>query len=294
MQYGLKVFFVCVAVLVLGCSENVIKEAQAGGAPTPPPGFGPVENPTVVAPITWRPTYTPLTAFRGTDGRYHVQYQLLLNDVFPRSATIIGVRVVDTRTHQPTGDNRTVSDDGSDVAQKVRLFSTAGESHAVDFTDTMPSGGGGLMFFYLTYLNAGAVPSSIAHAFTTEQTNAAGATRDTATDAGMPVSPEKPLTISPTLLGPGWLDGNGSGPSIYEHRGTYQPANGVGKPDQAFAIDWIKLDAHGRTYAGNPLRNESFFAYGQPILSATSGRVVKADDEFPDQNSESIRAHHES
>jgi hypothetical protein len=85
------------------------------------------------------------------------------------------------------------------------------------------------------------------------------------------------------MRGSGWLDGNGAGRSIYDHRITLQPANGTVKPDQAYAIDWIKLDEQGHTFDGDPFKNESFFAYGQPILSASDGVVVSAEDGFPNQ-----------
>lgn len=265
------------AALLTGCGGH---SSDTAGAKD----FGAVEKPIVISPLTWSPTLTPITAFKATDGLYHVQYQLLLTDVFARAAKIAGGDVLDARTYRPTGRNRSLSDDGSDIRLKVRLFSAPGEGHAADFVSTVPPGTAGLMFFYLSYPTIDAVPSHIEHVFTAEQSSGGVTVRRTATDAGLtPVSAERPLVIAPPLRGTGWLDGNGAGPSIYEHRATYQPANGTAKPDQAFAIDWIKLDDKGRAFTGDPLKNQSFSAYGQPILSATDGLVVKAQDAFPDQ-----------
>lgn len=266
------------AVMLAGCGGP--SRSEAAGAKD----FGAIEKPIVISPLTWSPTLTPIAAFKATDGLYHLQYQLLLTDVFARTAEIVGGDVLDAHTHRPTGHNLSLSDDGSDIRLKIRSFSAPGEGHGADFGNVVPPGTAGLMFFYLSYPTLGAVPSHIEHVFTAEQTNGGVTIRRTATDAGLtPVSTERPLVIAPPMRGTGWLDGNGAGPAIYEHRATYQPANGTAKPDQAFAIDWIKLDDKGRVFTGDPLKNESFFAYGQPILSATGGLVVKAQDAFSDQ-----------
>ena len=211
----------------------------------------------------------------------HLQYQLLFMNVSRNPATVADGEVLDAHTHQATGHNQSISDDGYDIRLKVRPFASTDDGHAVDFVRTVPAGQAGVMFFYLSYPTTDAIPEHLQHRFTAEFGDN---TRTTATDAGLiRVSAEQPVVIGPTMRGSGWLDGNGAGPSIYEHRLTLQPANGTVKPDQTYAIDWIKLDEQGHTFNGDPFKNESFFAYGQPILSGTDGVVVSAEDGFPNQ-----------
>jgi hypothetical protein len=109
--------------------------------------FGIRQDPIVVSPLTWNPTYLPITAFKATDGLYHLQYQLLFMNVFNNPATVADGDVLDAHTRQATGHNQSISDDGHDIRLKVRPFATTGEGHAVDFVSTIPAGQAGLMFF---------------------------------------------------------------------------------------------------------------------------------------------------
>ena len=105
------------------------------------------ENPIVIAPLTWSPTNTPVTAFKATDDLYHLQYQLLFIDVDTHPAMVAGGEVLDTSTCRPTGQNLSLSDDGYDIRLKVKLFAKPGEGHAAAFVSTIPEGQAGQMFF---------------------------------------------------------------------------------------------------------------------------------------------------
>lgn len=51
--------------------------------------------------------------------------------------------------------------------------------------------------------------------------------------------------------------------------------------NQRYAFDFIILD-HDRSAIGDPLLNESYFAYGKPILAPCAGRIVRVVDDIPD------------
>lgn len=51
--------------------------------------------------------------------------------------------------------------------------------------------------------------------------------------------------------------------------------------NQQYAYDLLKV-AGGKSYAGDPLDNESYLAFGEPILAPCDGRVVLAIDGVPD------------
>jgi hypothetical protein len=78
-------------------------ESEAGPATA---DLGTSDAPIVISPLTWNPTYLPLTPFKATDGLYHLQYQLLVMNVFNRPATVVGGDVLDAHTRQATGHNQ--------------------------------------------------------------------------------------------------------------------------------------------------------------------------------------------
>jgi hypothetical protein len=171
--------------------------------------FGTSEDPIVVSPLTWNPTYMPITPFKATDGLYDLQYQLLVIDVFSSPATVADGDVLDADTREATGHNQSICDDGHDIRLKVRPFATTGEGHAVDFVSTVPAGQAGLMFFYLSYPTIDAIPARLQHRFTVERGDT---TRITATDAGLTrVSTEQPIVIGPQCAAPDGWTGTGPG-----------------------------------------------------------------------------------
>src|SRR5690348_10238043 len=53
--------------------------------------------PALLSPIVWSPTEMPITAFAGTDGQYHLQYQLLITNATTADAIITDGDVLDPR-----------------------------------------------------------------------------------------------------------------------------------------------------------------------------------------------------
>lgn len=50
-----------------------------------------------------------------------------------------------------------------------------------------------------------------------------------------------------------------------------------------FAYDFVRLGPDGRTYAGNGLRNEDHYSFGQSVVAPAGGKVVLVRDDMPDQ-----------
>ena len=50
-----------------------------------------------------------------------------------------------------------------------------------------------------------------------------------------------------------------------------------------YAIDFVITDEAGRTYAGEGLRLEDYYAYHKPVFSPVTGRVVEVVDSLPDE-----------
>jgi hypothetical protein len=111
-----------------------------------------------------------------------------------------------------------------------------------------------------------------------------GGSRDgqsfTAEDMGIAVSGQPAIRVRPPLEGSGWIDGNGAGPVISYHRNTAAPTNGKLHPMERYAIDFMKLNDQGMATSGDPDVVESYYGYGQRVLSATNGRVVSVAKNF--------------
>jgi murein DD-endopeptidase MepM/ murein hydrolase activator NlpD len=87
----------------------------------------------------------------------------------------------------------------------------------------------------------------------------------------------------------------GWGPSLHSGHRAHAP--------EEFALDIGRLGGDGRTYRGEGLRFEDYYAYGAPVLAAADGRVVRAEDgghedpatlRRPGETAEAYEARHQS
>jgi len=86
--------------------------------------------------------------------------------------------------------------------------------------------------------------------------------------------------LGPPLRGATWkaLNGPGTGSG---HWATLIANGGVGRFPDRFAIDWVKVDEHGKTFTGDPSDNKNYYAYGQPVFAVAEGVVASLTDNVP-------------
>ena len=91
----------------------------------------------------------------------------------------------------------------------------------------------------------------------------------------------KPITFSPPLRGSYWA-------AIYDsswprgHRRTLYAVNGAVHIPGRFAIDWIKVDARGRSTKGDPTDKQNWLGYGEEVLAVADGKIAAAMDGMPE------------
>jgi murein DD-endopeptidase MepM/ murein hydrolase activator NlpD len=51
---------------------------------------------------------------------------------------------------------------------------------------------------------------------------------------------------------------------------------------QRFAIDWVKVNAQGRTFDGNAKENAAYLAYGQEMIAVADGTIATTKDGIPE------------
>lgn len=242
-------------------------------------------DPLMVSPVVWSLLATPIHQVKGTDGRIHLIYGLDVSNASRHDVRLTSIEVLDEQEKLITGTSKVVSADGQDVTGKVRPFSLPNPTmDAVDYTNRLGSGQGGVVYFDITYSTLRDVPNSLKHRITTSFQDPNQAPQVyTAIDPGTEVSRQAAVAIAPPLKGDNWVVANGSGIIISPHRYTVQPTNGRLRPPEYFAIDFVRLDAQKRLYVGDIANVKNWFGYGSEIVSATPGRVVEVLDNLNNQ-----------
>ncbi|MGH7712592.1 MAG: M23 family metallopeptidase, partial [Gemmatimonadaceae bacterium] len=179
--------------------------------------------------------------------------------------------------------------DATDAANGATLFALSDTALARDMARPGATGsqvapqnrprlaGGQRAFVYLYFaLGAGQRPAAIRHRLT--MTDSTGARTLVMRD--VPVTLE-PAVIGPPLKGGNWLAGNGPARTS-GHRRALIPINGTPAIAQRFAIDYVMLDSAGRTFRGDRLKNESYYAEGVDAIAIADGIVVATKDSIPE------------
>jgi hypothetical protein len=91
------------------------------------------------------------------------------------------------------------------------------------------------------------------------------------------------IEVAPPLRGSNWVAANGCCDAITPHRGAMLAIDGTIHVPERFAIDFVQLDSELKLFEGPLDRNSSYGFFGDPVRSATAGRVVRVQDGLPNQ-----------
>lgn len=126
---------------------------------------------------------------------------------------------------------------------------------------------------YLTVDAGAAAPTSIHHKLTFEQDGQEAEV----VGRGAPVPATTVPVLAPPLAGGPWV-------AVYSdkwprgHRRVFITANGHARLPGRFAIDWMKVDDHGRTLKDDSGLAASSFSYGAKVLAVADARVAAVRD----------------
>ncbi len=129
---------------------------------------------------------------------------------------------------------------------------------------------------YLNVPVTGEVPSELRHRLTV--TDSLG-TR-TLDLRPVPVSRDVAV-VGPPLRGGNWFAANGPG-NASGHRRAQIPIDGLPSIAQRFAIDYVLVDSAFKTFRGDALRNESYYAEDVDVLAVADGMIVATKDSIPE------------
>jgi Peptidase family M23 len=219
-------------------------------------------------------TNAPLRVL-GSDGMEHLEYDLILTNVFAAPVTLVSIEVT-----APNGRVllRLDGDALRAVTQPMSMFGGAP-------TREVPVSGAVAAVMDVRVAPGGA-PARIGHRIAYElPPDAPGRAviGSLITDGPeLAVDARAALVLAPPLRGDGWLNGNGCcAPTPHRVPRLAVDGSRYIKP-QTFAIDWVRL-REGRLFEGDGSRVEQWFAFGAEILAVADGTVVHVRDGMPEQ-----------
>ena len=209
---------------------------------------------------------------RGDDGMDHVEYDLLVVNVFPEPVTLSSVAVLD-----PAGKELMRIEGDALAAATQTLF-------AKTMSPVVPASAAVSVDVDLI-LPPGTAPEQVTHkiAYTF------AADSDLAVMIGTPevkapevaINRQPAIVIRPPLRGEGWLASSGCcKPNI--HRDLRMAIDGVRiETAETFAIDWARVK-NGRIFDGDGSKVEQHYAFGEDVLAVADGTVVSIQDGKPE------------
>jgi hypothetical protein len=142
------------------------------------------------------------------------------------------------------------------------------------------TGGTRAVAFLWVPVDSRSAPASIQHHITVEQASGDSVRTLELDGSVVPVTAEA-VAIGPPLRGGVWLTGNGPDNNS-GHRRALIPIAGTPAIAQRFAIDFVRIDETNKTFKGDSLKNESYYAEGNDALAVANGTVVEVKDSIPE------------
>jgi hypothetical protein len=220
-------------------------------------------------------TNAPLRVL-GSDGREHLEYDLIISNAFTAPLTLTAVEVI-----APDGQ----------ALLRLEGDALAEATQAAFFPNEPPGSEIPVGVTVATVIDLalplGQAPARISHRITYQlppDTPAAALIAGRAvTGPDLTVDPRAPLMITPPLRGAGWFNANSCCDVWSAHRAFRVPVAGARYVKvEMFALDWAQLRG-GQLFTGDGSQNEQYFAYGAEIVSVAEGTVVAVRDDMPDE-----------
>jgi hypothetical protein len=221
----------------------------------------------------------PPEPVKGTDGKYHLVYELVLTNSSPGTAKVESIKTIDAKSGEVVDSLA-----GADVAARTVLLGDVSGATA----EEVGSGRVALVFLDATFEDLRDVPKAVEHRVKTSFDIPPGFASNlfpaetTDTGGGTGVLNKKPVVIGPPLRGKNWVVANGCC-NVSPHRGAMLAFDQKLEAQERYAIDWIQADDEGHlVLPDESTKLTDFPAYDKPIISATDGKVVEVVDKYPD------------
>jgi Peptidase family M23 len=220
------------------------------------------------------------SAVRGTDGRLHIAYELVLTGATPFAVDVEQVEVRDAKT-----DRVLLSLGGEALSSRMNPVGGAPAGVAPPPTTLIDPSGSAVIWLDVVVRRKAGLPRVLEHRIVSSTRPPAGeqSIRFTSLVGRVPLRSRPPLKLGPPVRSGIWGAGEGCCDNPTHHRRGLLVVDGNQVVPQRFAIDWMRLDEQHRAWVGDPARLSSYLSYGQPLIAAAAGRVVEARRGFADQ-----------
>jgi hypothetical protein len=252
--------FFCVAVIALNSASAETRSS------------GDVFTPVIASTLS-----SEAHPVRGTDGAYHVVYELLLTNTKSVPATIRSIDVL----AGGSGSEIITSFSGDDLVKRLRTLAPQPAKDAI-----IEPNAARFVYVELTFTDATRIPKVLEHRLHLIGAPNPGPAKPQPLEyvvAALKIAQDTPLIIGPPLAGTGWVAANGCCNPDIVHRGSVLSVNGALYDAQRFAIDWMRLDEQGRLVHGDLADVHNYGDYGADVLAVADGRVVSTLNDLADQ-----------
>ena len=223
--------------------------------------------------VLMAPTVAPIP-FRGSDGRTHLLYEVILTPTVNDTLNITDFQVLD-------GDKpeRVLLDlKGNDLESALSPDLTHGHGTALE------GGRFGTAWVDMSFDKDAALPSHLLHSISYDGPSPRSRVDHLRnTGAVLAVNNRAPLVIGSPVQGGKWLAAAAYNSPLGHHRRTLMSLDNKLQAAERYAIDWIMLDEKLRSLTGSNTVMANFTSYGQPIIAVADGNVVGVVDKFGDQ-----------
>jgi biotin carboxyl carrier protein len=210
----------------------------------------------------------------GDDGMDHVEYELIVLNVFTEPVTLTRVQVLDPDGRQLLS----IEGDTLNAATQTLLAKTPGAtvpasaSVGVDVDVIVPAGAA-----------PATVTNHIKYALQPDSTSAALVTDPSIGGPEVAVDRSPAIEIAPPLKGDGWLATSACcTPNVHRSLRVAVDGQRIETPE-TFAVDWALIE-NNRVSEGDGSRNEDFYDFGKDVLAVADSTVVKVIDGQPNQS----------
>jgi hypothetical protein len=253
--------------------------AQARTAAAPSPG---------VAGIDRAPQFTGLAAsfltrpqpVRGTDGRFHIAYELMLTNAVQFPLGVNRVEIRDGKTHRVL-----LSLHGHALSSRMNSIAGATTGKKPPDTTLLSPSGSAVVWLDVRVRRKADLPDVLQHRVVASTRPPPGeqSMRFSSRIGRVPLRAREPVELGPPARGGIWVADEGCCDKDTHHRRGLLAVNGNEVVPQRFAIDWMRLDRKHRAWVGDPARLSSYRSYGQRLIAVAAGKVIFAADGRPNQ-----------
>lgn len=212
---------------------------------------------------------TPPIAFPANN-KTHLAYELHVTNFSTQSVTLSRIEVLGG------SGNSLARLEQSDLLADVLLIGNR-QAAGMDKLNLVP----GQMinvYMWVTFDSPSKVPAAIEHKITVK----VGKNQDEITAQCARIAVGRDIaTIAAPLRGDNWLAANGPS-NTSGHRRALIPVDGRARIAQRFAIDWVRPNADGKTFTGDPKDNKNYRSYGSDALAVANGIVTETKDGIPE------------